>query len=236
MPTTWNTIDAAVARAYANAAIGSAVQPTSASRYGVGRAAARPSSSTRAKEPIAGLPRSIWATSCAKLTPRRAWCGRWLWPVPPAADRWSRSIWPAESRCCWSRAAKTSRPTLAAPAASKVAQSVDLADGWTAHVDRQWGGGARQASKAEFKAAMPNRWAAVPGPGRGFLRPRDLSPDGERARGVARRTPDLGSGRRASMPRGCWSMAAKSAACCGVPGASNCRRWAIGASSRWKSR
>ena len=57
---------------------------------------------------------------------------------------------------------------LAAPAASKVARSVDLADGWTAHVDRQWDGGARQASKAEFKATLPNRWAAVRGLGEDF--------------------------------------------------------------------
>ncbi len=57
---------------------------------------------------------------------------------------------------------------LTAPVASKVVQSVELADGWTARVDRQWGGGAGLASKAEFKATVPNRWAAMPGLGEDF--------------------------------------------------------------------
>ena len=57
---------------------------------------------------------------------------------------------------------------LAPPAANKAAQSFDLAAGWTAHVDRQWGGGPRKAPKAEFKAALPSRWATVPGLGEDF--------------------------------------------------------------------
>ena len=57
---------------------------------------------------------------------------------------------------------------LAPPAANKVAQSLDLADGWTARVDRQWGGGPRPAPKADFKAALPSRWASVPGLGEDF--------------------------------------------------------------------
>jgi hypothetical protein len=57
---------------------------------------------------------------------------------------------------------------LAPPAAEKVAHSLDLADGWTACVDRQWGGGPRPVPKADFKAALPSRWASVSGLGEDF--------------------------------------------------------------------
>ena len=58
---------------------------TSALRCDVGRAAGRPFSSTRARRRIAARPRSIWATSCAKSIPPRAWCGPWPRLAHPAA-------------------------------------------------------------------------------------------------------------------------------------------------------
>ncbi len=131
-------------------------------------AAARPSSSTRAKSPIAAAAAVDLGDKLREIDPATGA----VRPATLAGSSGGRSMVPVslaggESLLLVSCSLNESAH-LAAPAASKVAQSVDLADGWTAHVDRQWGGGARPASKAEFKATLPSRWAAVPGLGEDF--------------------------------------------------------------------
>ena len=61
----------------------------------------------------------------------------------------------------------------APPAARKVVQSVDLADGWKARVDRQFVAGehdyeVRSTDKAEFKPVALGRWATTLGLGEDF--------------------------------------------------------------------